>query len=216
MSDPAEPGARDDARERLVRGLERTGIRDSRVLAAIGRVPRQRFVAPELAGDAYADRALPIGEGQTISQPFVVARMTELLDPGPDDHVLEVGAGSGYQAAVLAELARDVVGVERHEALALAAAERLAELGYRNVRIVHGDASAGYEAEAPYDRVLVSAAAPRVPPALIAQLRPNGRIVAPVGDREAQDLLLVHADGRSERHGAVKFVPLLGAAGFRE
>lgn len=206
----------DERRTELVRALGRAGIRDERVLAAIGRVPRERFVPPDLDAEAYVDRALPIGEGQTISQPFVVARMTELLAPRAGAHVLDVGGGSGYQAAVLAELASDVVSVERHAGLAQAAASRMAELGYNNVRVVHADASAGYPPEAPYDGILVAAASPRVAPELIAQLRPGGRIVAPVGPRDAQELIVIHADGRAERHGPVKFVPLLGAGGFRE
>lgn len=205
-----------ERRARLVRHLELTGIRDRRVLDAIGRVPRERFVPEELAGEAYEDRALPIGEGQTISQPYVVARMTELLDPQPDDHVLEVGAGSGYQAAVLAELVRDVVTVERQPALAAAAAERLGTLGYRNVRVVQGDASAGHRDAAPYDKILVAAAAPSLHPELAAQCSPRGRIVAPVGPRDGQTLVVRHGDGRIEHAGPVQFVPLVGEGGFRE
>jgi protein-L-isoaspartate(D-aspartate) O-methyltransferase len=206
----------DDRRARLVRTLELNGIRDPRVLAAIARVPRERFVPEQLEADAYEDRALPIGEGQTISQPYVVARMTELLDPGPDDHVLEVGGGSGYQAAVLAELVRDVVSVERQPVLAATAAARLGELGYANVRVVNGDASAGFAEAAPYDRILVTAAAPAIHPALAAQCAPSGRIVAPIGTRDGQVLTVWHGDGRVERGGPVQFVPLRGAGGFEE
>ncbi|HET8567859.1 MAG TPA: protein-L-isoaspartate(D-aspartate) O-methyltransferase [Candidatus Limnocylindria bacterium] len=204
-----------ERRAALVRLLARSGIRDERVLDALGRVPRERFVPDDLAEDAYEDRALPIGEGQTISQPYVVARMTELLDVRPEHHVLEVGTGSGYQAAVLALLARDVVTVERHEPLARSAAVRLADLGYANARVVHGDASGGHAPEAPYDRILVAAAAPAID-ALAAQLAPGGRIVAPVGDLDSQELVVRHADGRVEHAGPVRFVPLIGERGFRQ
>jgi len=202
-------------REEMLRHLRKLGIRDARVLDAMARVPREDFVRDDEREVAYGDHALPIGEGQTISQPFVVARMTELLEPRRTDHVLEVGTGSGYQAAVLAVLARDVISVERHASLAEEAGERLARLGFANVRVVNEDASLGYPPEAPYDRVLVTAATPSIEDALVAQLTPEGRIVAPVGDREMQELTVLHADGREERHGAVRFVPLRGEAGFR-
>ncbi|HUG56381.1 MAG TPA: protein-L-isoaspartate(D-aspartate) O-methyltransferase [Candidatus Limnocylindrales bacterium] len=203
------------ARAGLMRSLQRTGIRDRRVLEAIGRVPRERFVPADLAEAAYEDRALPIGEGQTISQPWVVARMTELLDVRPTDRVLELGTGSGYQAAVLAELAAEVVSAERHGSLAERAAALLAELGYRNVRVVHTDASAGLTEWAPYDRIIVTAATPSIDPALVAQCRPDGRIVAPVGGPDHQELVVRRPDGSEKRYGAVKFVPLLGRGGFR-
>ena len=206
----------EEAREALVRALERSGIRDRRVLLAIARVPRERFVPEHLAAEAYQDRALPIGDGQTISQPYVVARMMELLDPQPGDHVLEVGGGSGYQAAVLAELVRDVVSVERQPALAAAEAARLAELGYTNVRVVQGDASRGFAEAAPYDKILVAAAAPSIHPDLIAECAPDGRLVAPVGPRDGQLLIVRHGDGRIEHAGPVGFVPLLGEGGFTE
>jgi len=201
-------------RAALVRTLEQAGIKDRRVLEAIGRVPRERFMPPEQSAFAYVDRAAPIGEGQTISQPYVVARMTELLDPRSSDHVLEVGCGSGYQAAVLAEVVGDVVSVERHRTLAEAAAARLRELGYTNVRVVHDDASTGYAPDAPYDKIIVTAAAPFIAHELMEQCKPSGRIVAPVGDREAQELVVRHGDGRVERAGGVKFVPLIGRAGW--
>lgn len=205
-----------DLRARLVRQLERNGIADRRVLDAIGRVPRERFIPVELEAQAYEDRALPIGDGQTISQPYVVARMTELLDPRPGDHVLDVGGGSGYQAAVLAELAGDVVSVERQPALAAAEADRLQRLGYANVRVVLGDASTGFPDAAPYDKILIAAAAPALHSALIGQCAVNGRIVAPVGPRESQTLTVRHGDGRIEHAGAVGFVPLVGEGGFTE
>lgn len=199
----------------MLQQLRRFGIRDVRVLDAMAHVPREDFVHASDREVAYGDHALPIGEGQTISQPYVVARMTELLDPRSTDRVLEVGTGSGYQAAVLGQLAADVVTVERHASLADAARELLARAGYRNVRVVNDDASLGYPAKAPYDRILITAAAPRIDPALAAQLTPSGRLVAPVGDQEVQELVVHHANGREERHGAVRFVPLRGEAGFR-
>ena len=185
--------------------LRHMGIRDERVLQAMARVPRERFVREEDREVAYGDHALAIAEGQTISQPYV----------GPEHHVLEVGTGSGYQAAVLAELARDVVSVERHASLAERARSLLAELGYDNVRVVAGDASVGFAEAAPYDRILVTAASPGISPELDRQLAPDGLIVAPVGDEEMQHLVVRRADGRETRHGAVKFVPLRGRAGFR-
>jgi len=203
------------ARDEMLQHLRQLGIRDAHVLDAMAQVPREEFVRSSDREVAYGDHALPIGEGQTISQPYVVARMTELLDPRSTDRVLEVGTGSGYQAAVLGQLAADVVTVERHASLAEAARDLLARSGYRNVRVVHGDASLGYPAKAPYDRILVTAAAPKIDPALAAQLTPSGRLVAPVGDEEVQELVVHHANGREERHGAVRFVPLRGEAGFR-
>ena len=202
-------------REEMLQHLRKLGIRDARVLDAMARVSREDFVLDDDRVAAYGDHALPIGEGQTISQPFVVARMTELLEPQETDHVLEVGTGSGYQAAGLALLARGVITVARHESLAVAARERLARLGFTNVRVVNDDASLGYPPEAPYDRVLVTAATPYIDNSLVAQLTRHGRIVAPVGGREMQELIVLHADGREERHGAVRFVPLRGEAGFR-
>ena len=202
-------------RDEMVLQLRKLGIRDPRVLDAMARVPREEFVRGEDREIAHGDHALPIGEGQTISQPYVVARMTELLSPGTDDHVLEVGTGSGYQAAVLALIVGDVVTVERHAALADAARARLARLGYTNVRVIHDDASLGHPQDAPYDRILITAATPQIDNALVAQLASDGRIVAPVGDQEMQELIVHHANGREERHGAVRFVPLRGEAGFR-
>lgn len=199
----------------MVALLERFGIRDRRVLEAMASVPREEFVAPEDRDVAYGDHALSIGEGQTISQPYVVARMTELLATRPDHRVLEVGTGSGYQAAILAELVREVISIERHASLAEAARERLTRLGYTNVRVIQADASLGYPPEAPYDRILMTAATPRVEPALAQQLTPDALIVAPVGDLDLQELVVRDARGREEHHGPVKFVPLRGQAGFR-
>ena len=201
-------------RDEMVRDLRRMGIRDERVLAAMRKVPRERFVREEDREIAYGDHALGIAEAQTISQPYVVARMTELLEVDETHHVLEVGTGSGYQAAVLADLARDVVTLERHALLAQQARSILAELGYDNARVVVGDASSGYEPDAPYDRIMVTAASPGISPELVRQCAPNGRIVAPVGDEELQHLVVRYPDGHETRHGAVKFVPLRGRAGF--
>jgi protein-L-isoaspartate(D-aspartate) O-methyltransferase len=199
----------------MLRLLERFGIRDRRVLEAMARVPRDEFVEASDRDVAYGDHALAIGEGQTISQPYVVARMTELLATRPEHKVLEVGTGSGYQAAVLAELVREVISIERHAALAEAARDRLERLGYRNVRVIHADASLGYPPEAPYDRILITAATPRLDPALAQQLTPDGLIVAPIGDLDLQELSVRDARGREQRHGPVRFVPLRGQAGFR-
>ena len=195
--------------------LERFGIRDRHVLDAMARVPRDEFVSPADREIAYGDHALPIGEGQTISQPYVVARMTELLSTGSDQRVLEVGTGSGYQAAVLAELAGEVISIERHASLADAARDRLERLGYVNIRVIQADASLGYPPEAPYDRILITAATPAIDPALAQQLTAGGRIVAPIGDLDLQELVVRDALGNEQRHGAVRFVPLRGEAGFR-
>jgi len=202
-------------RAEMLRQLERFGIRDQRVLGAMARVPREEFVAEADRDVAYGDHALAIAEGQTISQPYVVARMTELLATRPEHRVLEVGTGSGYQAAVLAELVHEVVSIERHASLAEAARDRLERLGRANVRVIHADASLGYPREAPYDRIVITAATPGIDPALVRQLTPDGLIVAPIGDLEVQELVVRDARGREERHGAVKFVPLRGEAGFR-
>jgi protein-L-isoaspartate(D-aspartate) O-methyltransferase len=202
-------------RDDMLQHLRRLGIRDARVLDAMDHVPREEFVRAEDRSVAYGDHALPIGEGQAISQPYIVARMTELLELRLTDRVLEIGTGSGYQAAVVGQLAAEVVSVERHASLARASRDLLARLGYRNVRVINDDASLGYPAKAPYDRILVTAATPYIDPALAAQLTPAGRIVAPVGDEDVQELIVHHANGREERHGAVRFVPLRGEAGFR-
>ena len=198
----------------MIADLRQMGITDEKVLAAMAKVPRELFVRPEDRDVAYGDHALGIAEGQTISQPYVVARMTELLDVARSHHVLEVGTGSGYQAAVLAELARDVVTVERHALLADQASVLLAELGYENVRVIAGDASIGYPPDAPYDRILVTAASPGIAPEIVRQCAADGLIVAPVGDQEMQHLVVRYPDGRETLHGAVKFVPLRGRAGF--
>ena len=167
------------------------GISDARVLAAMSRVPRERFVPPEERAAAYADRALPIACGQTISQPYIVAVMTEALELAGHERVLEIGAGSGYQAAVLAELTQSVLTIERHPALARQASDVLAALAYENVRVVVGDGTQGAPDEAPFDRILVTAATNCVPPKLWEQLAEGGLLVIPIGDSSSQVLRAV-------------------------
>jgi protein-L-isoaspartate(D-aspartate) O-methyltransferase len=199
--------------------LRGRGIRDERVLEAMARVPRHEFVPAEHRDEAYEDHPIGIGAGQTISQPFVVAAMLEALSLRPEDVVLEVGAGSGYETALLAELARTVHGVERIASLAENARATLERLGYRNVSIVQGDGSQGLPDAAPFDAIVVAAAAPRVPPPLVDQLRDGGRLVIPVGSGIAQELQLVRksGDALTTRHlDGVRFVPLIGKEGFHE
>ncbi|MDQ2998427.1 MAG: protein-L-isoaspartate(D-aspartate) O-methyltransferase [Chloroflexota bacterium] len=201
-------------RNAMVRAqLVQRGITDSRVLDAMATVPRHLFVPPEARAQAYGDRALPISQGQTISQPYVVALMAQALSLRPGDRVLEVGAGSGYAAAVLSRLAGEVYTIERWPALAEAAERSLHDLGYTNVHVFHGDGTAGLPAYAPFDAIVVSAAAPWVPRPLREQLGEGGRLVIPVGGRNEQILLrLTRTDHRTqtERLGEVRFVPLIG------
>jgi protein-L-isoaspartate(D-aspartate) O-methyltransferase len=195
------------------------GIHDPRVLAAFRRVPRHRFVPAPLWDQAYNDYPLPIGEDQTISQPYIVALMTEILEPREGDKVLEVGAGSGYQAAILAELVAQVITIDRVGPLASRARETLAALGYENVKIVVGDGTLGWPEEAPFDAIIVTAAAPQVPRPLTEQLALGGRLVIPVGDRYSQTLTLVRRtkDGlKYDYHGGCRFVPLIGQYGWPE
>jgi protein-L-isoaspartate(D-aspartate) O-methyltransferase len=195
--------------------LTEHGIDDARVLAAMRRVPRQEFVPPVIAAHALEDRALPIGEGQTISQPYIVALMTELADLERGSHVLEIGTGSGYQTAVLAELAREVYSIEIVEPLARRAAATLARLGYTNVHLRTGDGHAGWPEAAPFDAILVTAAPPRVPRPLLGQLRVGGRLVLPIGDEE-QSLVVIVRTGpdhwQQRRVLPVTFVPMTGRA----
>lgn len=188
------------------------GIRDPKILKAMSRVPRHLFVPPEMQPCAYDDNPLPIGEGQTISQPYIVALMTQLLDIAPSDKVLEIGTGSGYQAAVLASLAKEVITLELLEPLAAAAGERLKSLGYANVRVVHANGVFGWSAGAPYDKILVAAAAPEAPKHLTTQLKTGGKLIAPVGHYFQELVLLTKtATGVEKRPSiAVRFVPLLG------
>lgn len=208
------------ARARMVeRQLRRRGIPDERVLAAMSRVPREQFVPDSVRAYAYADDALPIGQGQTISQPFVVATICSLLALDGFERVLDVGTGSGYQAAVLAELVAEVVTIERIQELAETARAALAAAGYRNVEVRVGDGSLGVPERAPFDAIAVAAATPTVPQALYEQLAEGGRIVVPRGSRDGQELVLVvrTADGPVERAVLpVRFVPLLGDEGFGE
>jgi protein-L-isoaspartate(D-aspartate) O-methyltransferase len=201
-------------RNAMVRAqLVQRGITDNRVLDAMATVPRHLFVPPEARAQAYGDRALPISQGQTISQPYVVALMAQALSLRPGDRVLEVGAGSGYAAAVLSRLAGEVYTIERWPALAETAERSLHDLGYTNVHVFHGDGTAGLPAYAPFDAIVVSAAAPWVPRPLREQLGEGGRLVIPVGGRNEQILLrLTRTDHRTqtERLGEVRFVPLIG------
>lgn len=187
----------------------------SRVMAAMARVAREEFVLPSYRHMAYDNTPLPIEAGQTISQPLIVALMTDLLDPQPDDVVLEVGSGSGYQAAVLSGLVKQVYGVEIVEQLANSAAEVLARLGYDNVTVRAGDGYAGWPEHAPFDSIIVTAAAAEIPPPLLEQLKPGGKLVIPVGAEHGdQELLLVEVDDRGEIRERsvlpVRFVPLTG------
>jgi protein-L-isoaspartate(D-aspartate) O-methyltransferase len=199
-------------RERLVQRLRETGIRDAAVLEAIGRVPRHLFMDEALASRAYEDTALPIGHGQTISQPYMVARMTELLLADGARRVLEIGTGSGYQTAVLCALTQEVYSVERIEPLHKSARRCLQELGYRNFRLKLSDGSDGWPEYGPYDAILVTAAAADVPTALLAQLAPGGRLLIPVGNSARQELLSIRqtAEGVVREHvELVNFVPLV-------
>ena len=201
------------------RQLVARGLSDRDVLAAMRSVPRHRFVPPDLENEAYADCALPIGRGQTISQPYIVALMTALLGVDARSRVLEVGTGTGYQAAVLAEIVAHVFTIERVAELADDARLRLAELGYRHVDVLLGDGSLGLPDEAPFDGIIVTAAAPEAPPPLLDQLRVGARLVVPVGAAGRDQVLTVIArtDTGFERTTDVpcRFVPLLGEAAFR-
>jgi protein-L-isoaspartate(D-aspartate) O-methyltransferase len=210
-----------DARAQMVElQIARRGIVDSRVLDAFRRVPREAFVPPELAEFAYRDAPLPIGGGQTISQPYIVAVTIEALGLEGGERVLEIGTGSGYAAALLGCIAREVFTVERHESLADEARERLDRLGYDNVRVLHGDGTLGWKEHAPYDAIAVAAGGPEIPQALVAQLAPGGRLVIPVGpDESSQVLTRVTKEGarlREEPLVDVRFVPLIGAQGWPE
>ena len=208
------------ARDRMVdTQLEDRGIRDRNVLEAMRRVPREAFVERALAEFAYEDGPLPIGEGQTISQPYVVALMIEAAEVKPGDRVLEVGAGSGYAAAVMAEIADTVHAIERHPSLGAHARERLARLGYDNVMLRVGDGTLGWPEAAPFDAILVAASAPTVPQALRQQLAIGGRLVIPVGRSEREQSLLKITRRGAEKFdeedlGGVRFVPLVGQQGW--
>jgi len=214
-SDP--PATRTDfaaARAKLVDELHLQGISDARVLAAMAQVPRHEFVRPEDRARAYADQALPIAGGQTISQPYIVALMTQLLELRGNERVLEIGTGSGYQAAVLALLARDVYSIDIDAALADTARQRLRTLGYVTVQVRAGDGFYGWEEAAPFDAVIVTAVAPKIPERLVAQLTPGGRLVMPLGEGERQTLIRGRKQGdrlQIETISEVAFVPMTGA-----
>ena len=205
--------------EMVARQIRDRGIRDERVLNAMRAVPRHLFVPAEFVSRAYSDEPLPIGEAQTISQPFMVAAMAEALSLQGHERVLEIGGGSGYQAAILSQLAFEVIAIEARPVLAAVASERIDRLEYRNVSVETGDGSGGWPPCAPYEAILVTAAAPMVPQPLLDQLVEAGRLVIPVGEDEHQELLrLVKKDGRITRQSlyACRFVPLVGRYGQRE
>lgn len=205
-------------RERLVETLRDKGIRDLAVLRAVRMVPRHLFVPASVRHRAYDDAALPIGGGQTISQPWVQARYLELLALTGRERALEIGVGSGYQTALLAVLCDAVFGVERIPALAQSARDALERAGVRNVTVLVGDGTLGWRPFAPYDAILVAAASPEIPAPLVEQLAPGGRMVIPLGDRSSQTLTLVRREGdqlHTSTVADVRFVPLLGEFGFR-
>lgn len=197
--------------------LRQRGIRDQRTLEAMAKVPRHEFVPPSLEGHAYDDQPVPIGEGQTISQPYIVAAMLEAVTVAPSDRVLEIGTGSGYQSALLAELAAEVFSIERHASLAEAASGALCRLGYENAHIRVGDGSLGWPEAGPFDVIIISAAVPHVPASLVEQMRDGARLIAPVGTQDAQELLLIRrisGELTMKRLDGCRFVPLVGEEGF--
>jgi protein-L-isoaspartate(D-aspartate) O-methyltransferase len=210
---PLDEASLASAREQMVKSqIEARDVRDPATLAALSKVPRHLFVPPDLVSEAYADHPLPIGHHQTISQPYIVAFMTEALGLEGDDKVLEVGTGSGYQAAVLAEIVASVYSIEIVPALADEARERLSRLGYTNVEVRCGDGYEGWPSAAPFDGILITAAAPRIPEPLKQQLKDGGRLVVPVGE-DYQELVLVTRKGdRFEERSVlpVRFVPMTG------
>jgi len=210
---PFKSNSAEQAREEMVRTqIAERGIRDARVLDAMRKVRRDEFVPEELRGDAYEDRPLPIGEGQTISQPLIVAAMLVNLSLQPSDRVLEVGTGSGYVTALLSVLCAAVYSVERHASLAASAESTLQRLAYGNVKIKIGDGRQGWPEYAPFDAILVSAATAEIPPALFAQLREGGRLMAPIGPPSSQELHLIRrVDGQAQVNilGGCRFVPLV-------
>ena len=209
---------RSDERNRMVeRQIEARGIQNPRVLAAMREIPRHIFIPPPYDRSAYEDSPLPIGNGQTISQPYIVALMTDLIRPEPNDNVLEIGTGCGYQAAILATLVKKVTSIERIPAVAELARSNLNAFGISNVEIITSDGTLGYPENAPYNRIIITAATPSVPKPLIDQLAENGRLVAPVGGREIQELVVLSRRNgviSTELHGGVRFVPLIGEHGW--
>jgi protein-L-isoaspartate(D-aspartate) O-methyltransferase len=209
---------RADERIRMVESqIAARGIHDPRVLAVMKEIPRHLFVPRPYDKSAYQDCPLPIGNGQTISQPYIVALMTELLMPRPTDNILEIGTGCGYQAAILSVLVRKVTTMERISEVAGLARANLITLGSKNIDVIVGDGTQGYQQNAPYDGIIITAATPSVPSPLLEQLADGGRLVAPVGGREIQELIRLRKMGGSiteERHGGVRFVPLIGECGW--
>lgn len=215
----ASANYKDERAAMVEQQLVRRGVADRQVLEAMETVPRHLFVPEELESQAYDDNPLLIGDGQTISQPFMVAYMTELLAVRPGDRVLEIGTGSGYQAAVLSLLARDVTTVERVPNLAKRAQRRLDRLGYEKVRVVCGDGTRGLPDEEPFDAIMITAGSPQVPPSLKHQLRVGGRLVCPVGSRHSQRIIkLIHSTHGDREEDSIQciFVPLIGAEGWAE
>ncbi len=208
------------ARRRMVeRQIEARGVTDARILEAMLEIPRHLFVPEIYRSAAYDDGPLPIGHGQTISQPYIVAVMTDMLEITPGDRILEIGGGSGYQAAILGRLATEVITIERLPDIAALARRNLNAVGAANVTVVEGNGTLGYTERAPYDGIIVTAAAPDVPEPLVEQLAEGGRLIAPVGSRGMQMLVkIVKKEGRVVRtsHGGVMFVPLIGAYGWDE
>jgi protein-L-isoaspartate(D-aspartate) O-methyltransferase len=203
--------------ERLIKILREKGITSESVLDAFRRVPRHLFVEKMLYAQAYDDNALPIGNGQTISQPYVVALMTQILKIEKDQKILEIGTGSGFQAAILAQFSRRVYTIERNRDLAAMALRRLRDLGYENIVFKTGDGTRGWVQHAPYDRIIVTAGAPAIPQELVDQLAVGGRMIIPAGDRSVQDLEVYEkrADGIDKsKAGSVVFVPLIGEKGW--
>lgn len=219
-SQPPRPAPFETERRAMIEEqLRRRGIQDNRVLQAMYEVPRHEFVPPNLAAMAYDDRPISIGDGQTISQPYMVAAMTEAAQVSPGDKALEVGTGSGYQAAVLAHLGANVITLERNPWLAATARERLQRLGYSSVQVITDDGSGGYSPAAPYDVILVTAGAPKVPQALVQQLADEGRLLIPVGNLYQQTLQLFrkHRNELSVHElDACQFVPLIGTQAWPE
>jgi len=212
------PYPRADERKIMVeRQIAARGIHNPGVLAAMLEIPRHLFIPPPYDRAAYEDNPLPIGNGQTISQPYIVALMTELLHPKASDTILEIGAGSGYQAAVLSRLVKRLTTIERIATVADLARRNLKSIGIENVVVIEGDGTLGYPENAPYDGIIVTAATPEIPQPLIRQMADGGILVAPVGGRDIQDLITIHKQGESfmqESHGGVRFVPLIGQHGW--
>ncbi|MCU0608328.1 MAG: protein-L-isoaspartate(D-aspartate) O-methyltransferase [Chitinispirillaceae bacterium] len=205
--------------ERLIRELRKKGITDEKVLEAFRKVPRHLFVDGAMYIQAYDDNALPIGCGQTISQPYVVALMTQLLTLGKDDKILEIGTGSGFQAAILAQFSRRVYTVERQRDLADRSRKRLRDMGYENIAFKCGDGTTGWQQHAPFDRIIVTAGAPVMPEDLLGQLGVGGRMVIPMGDRAKQELFVYEKTAQGTEHhseGGVVFVPLIGKQGWEK